>query len=630
MPVCGNCGESNPDHARFCWACGSSLAGADAPGSRREVTILFCDLVGSTSLGGRLDAESLRTILRRYFDAMRAAIERHGGRVEKFIGDAVMAVFGVPQLHEDDALRAVRAASEMQGSLEELNAELERDWGLRLDVRMGIASGEVVTGRSDSEPALVTGAPVNLAARLEQAAEAGQIVLSDRTLRLVRNDVETEPLDPLSLKGFRDAVVAHKLISSAIRPTPRARARGSALIDRERELDLLVEAFRRAVEGRRCELLTMIGPPGVGKSRLADGFREIVGSDVTILEGGCLSYGEGITFWPMLEVVQQASGFVDADSVPTAARKIVECLSGLEEAELVAARIGQLLGLFGGPPVPEETFWAIRLFLEAQARRQPLVLVLEDIHWAEPTFLAAIEHVVDRSRTVPIFVLCLARNDLLEVHPTWGEPREHADVMQLEPLGTDETSELVEDLLGEGDLPSEIRARIVSQAEGLPLYAEEIVSALLDEGYLVLREGAWALTSDVSHLSLPTTISGLIAARLDRLQPAERAAIERASIVGRDFSSIEVAALSPPQPPHEVEERLDALARMELLRVTDTGVDGGRTYRFRHMLILDTAYEAMPKTVRGELHERYAKWLEARTQRQTEKYEELVAYHLER
>ena len=630
MLACGKCGESNPEHARFCFACGSSLAEAAGSGSRREVTVLFCDLVGSTSLGERLDAESVRVILHRFFEAMRAVIERHGGRVEKFIGDAVMAVFGVPRLHEDDALRAVRAASDMRRALVLLNDDLLRDWGFRLDVRIGIASGEVVTGRGGSDPTLVTGAPVNLAARLEQAADGGEILLSDRTFRLVRYDVETEAADPLSLKGFGDDVVAHRLLASVQATGATARRRESALVDREGELALLTKTFQRAVDGRHCELLTVLGPPGVGKSRLVEGLREVAGSQARWLEGRCLSYGEGITFWPVAEIVKQATGLADEDQVPVAARKIVAALPGVEDAELLAARIGQLLGLLGGPPAPEETFWAIRRFVEAQARWQPLVLVFEDIHWAEPTFLAAIEHIVHRSQEVPILVICLARNELLDAHPAWAEPGEHAAVVGLEPLGSDDTSMLVDNLLGAGDISSEIRDRIVDQAEGFPLYAEEIVSAMLDEGQLVLEGGRWVPTSGLSQVALPTTISGLIAARLDRLEAGERAVIERASVVGRDVLASEVAALSASEHVRDVEDHLEALVRKELLRPAETRRPGERAFRFRHMLILDAAYDAMRKTTRAELHERYADWLEEATQRLTEKYEEVVAYHLER
>ena len=591
---------------------------------------MFCDLVGSTALGSRLDAESVGTILGRYFDAMRAAIERHGGRVEKFIGDAVMAVFGVPQLHEDDALRGVRAASEMRMALELLNHDLQRDWGLTLDLRIGIGSGEVVTGSEGLGTMLVTGAPVNLAARLEQVAGAGEILLSERTFRLVRYDVEAERTGPLSLKGFGDHVVAHRLTGAVPPPGPPVRRRESALVGREQELALFGRTLDLAAAERRCRLLTVLGPAGVGKSRLIDEFRDVIGAEARWLQGRCLSYGEGITFWPVAEIVKQATGLTDTDPGRAAVRKIADALSGVEEAELVAARIGQLLGFVGGRPAPEETFWAIRLFLEAQARERPLVLVVEDIHWAEPTLLALIEHVVDRSQGSPILLLCLARRELLEGHPTWAEGRDDAATVLLEPLGDRETSALVDNLLGAGELPSPIRDRIVEQAEGFPLYAEEIVSVLLDEGRLVLEGGRWGVTADLSRLSLPTTMSGLLAARLDRLDAGERAAIERASVVGRDFSANEVAALLPPEHRSRVEEHLEALVGRELLRRSGASAPGERAYRFRHMLILDAAYDAMQKTARADLHERYADWVEAQTRHQTEKYEEVVAYHLER
>jgi tetratricopeptide (TPR) repeat protein len=534
----------------------------------------------------------------------------------------------VPEVHEDDPLRAVRAASDMRLGLARLGGELEGDWGVSLDVRIGIASGRVVTG-IDPGPTLVTGATVNLAARLEQVAGAGEILIADETYRLVRYDVEMEPAGPFSLKGFGDGIQAHRLIGSVPAAGPSLRRRESPLVDREPELERFQRTLDRVIAERRCHLLTVLGPPGVGKSRLVDEFREVTPSDARWLKGRCLSYGEGITFWPVAEFVKEATGLADTDPVPTAARKIVDALPGAQDAELVATRIGQLLDLFGGPQAPDETFWAIRRFLEGQAHARPLVLVLEDIHWAEPTFLGAVEHVVERSRGTPILLLCLAREELLEVHPGWGDGMDNSIKITLGPLARSDTSVLVENFLGAGTVAPAMRERIVGRAEGFPLLAEEIVSTLVDEGRLVLEGGRWASTTDLSRLSLPTTISGLMAARLERLNPGERAVIERASVVGRDFLASEVAALSPNDQRDLVEARLDGLVGTALLRQTEAPVQGEGAYRFRHMLLLDAAYEGMHKTSRAELHERYAEWLQAWTRHRSEKYEEVLAYHLE-
>jgi class 3 adenylate cyclase len=381
--------------------------------SRKTVTVLFCDVAGSTALGERLEPESIRKVMGRYFDEARACLERHGGTVEKFIGDAVMAVFGIPQVHEDDALRACRAAAEIREAVLRLSKELERDFGAPFQVRIGINTGEVVAGDPDAGQALVTGDAVNVAARLEQAAPPGEILIGRTTFDLARDAVVAEETDPLSLKGKTEALPAFRLIE--VHPTAPAFARrlDSPLVGREDELRLLRESFERAVGEQTCHLMTVLGPAGVGKSRLVE---ELLGNvrGARVLRGRCLAYGEGITFFPVVEVLKQAAGIADFEDPAETERKICSLVERDEHGELVCARIGQLLGLAEGEAVPEETLWAIRRFLEVLALSEPLVVVFDDIHWGEGTFLDLIEYLAGWSTGAPIFVLCETRPDLFD------------------------------------------------------------------------------------------------------------------------------------------------------------------------------------------------------------------------
>ena len=422
MLTCAACGRENPDGSRFCNACGADLAEPAVAEReyRKVVTLLFCDVVGSTALGESTDPEALRGLLGRYFDEMKAIVERHGGSVEKFIGDAVMAVFGVPQLHEDDALRAIRAAVEMRDALPELGVE----------ARIGVNTGEVVVGTAER---LATGDAVNVAARLEQAAGAGEVLLGPETAALVRDAVETEEL-VLELKGKSEPLVAHRLISLQAQAPAFARRFDAPLVGRERELRRLQEAFGQAVADRSCQLFTVLGSAGVGKSRLT---AEFIGSvdGARVVRGRCLPYGEGITYWPVIEVLKQ--------------------LPPARELDLDPAALGAIEGLLGDEPsvsATEEIPWALRKLFESAAASAPLVVVFDDIHWAEPAFLDLIEHVADLSRAAPILLLCLARPELLDRQPGWGGGKLNATTVLLEPLSATQTDELLERLLGEATL----------------------------------------------------------------------------------------------------------------------------------------------------------------------------------
>jgi class 3 adenylate cyclase/tetratricopeptide (TPR) repeat protein len=631
VPVCSNCGTDNPAVARFCMSCASPLAAEPeaAPRElRKTVTVLFTDIAGSTPLGERLDPEALRRVMSMYFARMKAVVERHGGTVEKFIGDAVMAVFGIPVLHEDDALRAIRAATDMREALHELNQELERDRGVRIEVRTGINTGEVVAGDPSRGQALVTGDAVNTAARLEQAAASGEILIGDATHRLVRDGVNAEPVSPLALKGKADPVPAFRLLDVSADATAVARRLDSPMVGREREWALLSLAFDRAVGDRTCHLITVLGAAGVGKSRLVEEFVHSVASRVDVLRGRCLSYGEGITFWPVIEAVRAAASIDDDDEPAEARQKLRALVESAESADLIAERVAQVMGLVADSAVAEETFWAIRRLFETLAERRPLVLVFDDIHWAEPTFLDLVEHVADWSRDAPMTVMCTSRQELLDHRPGWGGGKVNATTVLLEPLTVGECDELIENLLGRTRLADQARDRILEAAEGNPLFVEQMLSMLIDDGLLHRDDGHWVPTGELSQVQVPPSIQALLAARLDRLADEERAVIERAAVVGRVFYRGAVSELSPEPLRPAVPTHLMTLVRRELIR-PQASEYGQETYRFRHMLIRDAAYEAMPKQVRADLHERFAAWLEAQVGDRVREYEEILGYHLE-
>jgi class 3 adenylate cyclase/tetratricopeptide (TPR) repeat protein len=592
------------------------------------VTVVFCDVTGSTSLGERLDPESLRKVMARYFEAMKGVLERHGGTVEKFIGDAVMAVFGIPRLHEDDALRAVRAVSEMREALTSLNKELERDHGTTLEVRIGVNTGEVVAGDPSSGQTLVTGDAVNVAARLEQAAAPGEVLIGEATHRLVKDAVAVEAVGPVEVKGKEGAVLALRLVSVAGGVTGPARRLESPMIGREGELRMLHDALDRVIRDRACQLFTVLGPAGVGKSRLVEEFLAGL-AEALVLRGRCLPYGEGITYYPVIEVVKQAAGLADFDAPEVVEEKVCAILEGEEHQDVVCRRVSQLLGV-AEVAAPEETFWAIRRMLEAVARARPLVIAFDDIHWGEPTFLDLVEHVADWSREVPILLLCTARPDLLDVRPGWAGGKLNAATISLEPLTEAECDRLIENLLGAAEIGEEARRRIADAAEGTPLFVEEMLSMLIDEGLLAKQDGRWVPTADLTEVPVPPTITALLAARLDRLTPEERAVIERASVVGKVFYRGAVRALLQKDLEAHLDQGLRSLVRKELVRPERSTLPGEDAFRFRHVLIRDAAYEAMPKELRSELHERFAGWLEGVAGDRIAEQEEILGYHLER
>jgi predicted ATPase/class 3 adenylate cyclase len=626
---CPSCGEENSDRARFCQNCAAPLAEPEpASEVRKVVTIVFADVTGSTALGEHLDPEALRRVMGRYFDEMAAVIERHGGTVEKFIGDAVMAVFGIPRLHEDDALRAVRSAAGMREALVTLNVDLERDHGVGLAARIGVNTGEVVAGDPSGGQRLVTGDAVNVAARLEQAAAPGEILLGDATLRLVKDAVRVESVEPLELKGKAEPVSAFRLTEVREDTAGHARHLDSAMVGREKELEMLERALDRVRSERTSHLFTLLGPAGVGKSRLVQEFVSGPGTDAAVFRGRCLSYGEGITYFPLVEIVQEAAGVELTDDLATARSKLAALADGAEERDRIVSLVAGLLS-WGEPVTAEDAHWGIRKLLEHLARDLPLVVVFDDIHWAEPAFLELIEHLADWTRDAPLLLLCVARPELLELRQDWAGGKLNATTILLEPLASDEVGHLVDNLLGRADIPAMARARILEAAEGNPLFVEEMLGMLIDDGLLRFEENEWRAVDDLANVTVPPTIQLLLAARLDRLDAEERAVIERGAVEGKVFHAGAVTTLTPETLRSQVRPRLLALARKELIRPDRAEFAGEDAFRFRHLLIRDAAYQAMPKEQRAHLHQRFAAWLERAAGERLAEYEEILGYHLE-
>jgi predicted ATPase/class 3 adenylate cyclase len=598
------------------------------PDVRKTVTILFTDIVDSSRLNLALDPEALRSLLARYFGELSAVIRRHGGIVEKYIGDAIMAVFGVPTLHEDDALRAVRTAIEMRDTLASLNSEFEASWGIRLANRIGVNTGEVFVGDHTQGQLFVTGEVVIVAKRFEEVAAANEILIGESTHRLVRDAVIVEPSGPRTPK-HGETIHALVLVDVLAHAPGIERHFDSPFVGRERHRALLETVFHNAVADRTCHLLTVLGGAGVGKSRLVLEFTSGLAGAATILRGRCPSYGEGITYWPLAGIVREITRAEGLDPEQSAAA-IAAHLVGDEKAQLIAERVTEALGLGGARGgTSEQTFWAVRKLFEALARAAPLVIVVDDIHWAQPTFLDLIEHIADFSRDVPILIVCIARPELLDTRPGWGGGKFNATSIVLEPLSEAECRDLISNLLGSAPLSRAAGARIASAAGGNPLFAEELVAMLVDDERLKREGDRWVASSDLSELPVPSTIHALLSARLDGLPAAERAILTTAAVEGAVFHRGAVAELAGPAPDPGLEDALLALIRRDLIRPDAADFVGEEAYRFRHGLIRDAAYRSLPKNVRADLHERFAAWLELTAKDRRGEFEEIVGYHLE-
>ena len=623
MSTCGRCGAPTPAGARFCPACGAAVAEVPATSQAlKTVTVVFTDLVDSVPLGERFDPESLNAVMREYFDAASGVVARYGGSVEKFIGDAVVAVFGIPALHEDDALRAVSAAAAIHRRIAELSTRLQEDAGVTLEIRTGVNTGEVLSQMEGGPAGRLVGDSVNLAARLQQTAAPGEILLGPETRELVKDRVRTEVVEPFVAKGRTAPVRAHRLLE--VLPAERSRARPRApIVGRGSELRLLRETLQRVVEDRSPHLFMVLGAPGIGKSRLVAELED--DEAATILRGRCLPYGEGITYWPIAEIVQKCAGIKSGDAPETARAKLIASAGDGEEAVAVADRVAQVVGLSDSGGTTDELFWAVRKYLEHLAEERPLVVVFDDLHWAEPTMLDLVEHVLDSVAEVPLLLLCMARPELLEVRPLWGGGKPNVSSLDLGPLKDPDCRVLVGSLLGESPSLDEVIEAVLRVADGNPLFVEEMVSMLVDDGVLDRSEGQWTATRELASLSVPPTIQALVSARLDRLPREEREVVDVAAVMGKVFAPDAVGELVGGR----VDYALDGLTRKQLVAPEGADFAGGRLYSFRHLLIRDTAYEHLPRMTRASIHERFADWLVRVLGDRIAEYDEIVGYHLE-
>jgi class 3 adenylate cyclase/tetratricopeptide (TPR) repeat protein len=638
MATCPNCGNNLADRPRFCPNCGKALDARFPAHEFRIVTVIFCDVVKSTDLERELGPVSMQRLKDRYGEAVRRILGARGASVSKRQGDGFMAAFGVPELHEDDALRAVLAAAELRGALDELAKKVRQQRGLEFNVRIGVNTGNVLVRDAGTLEEELTGTAVNLAKRLEEAAGAGEILLGEETHGLVSDAVTAEPAGPRALKGSTEPQDVWRLLEVQAGRSGRARRAIAPMIGRDREQELLLHLFQRAVAERSAHLVSVLGSAGVGKSRLIDEFVAGLGDQAQVLRGHCPAFGDSVTMWPMVEVVRQAAEIAPDDSSEQARARLAELLGGEERGNLVIERLAQLLGFGQDTGLPEDTFWALQRLLEILASRRPLVLVVDDLQWADPILLDALEHVAEFA-DAPLVLLCMARPDeLFSRRGHWPGGKVNSLSFRLSPLPEREGEEMVVHLLG-GAVDSNVQAHINEWAQGFPLLVEELVANLRDEGRLQPTDGRWTLEVESEEAAerqartVPTSIQALLLARLDRLGARSREVIEQAAVVGQQFHLGDIQALLPMVTSGELTEALQELIRLDLIR-PDHGPtagplppDSGPAYRFRHATIKTVAYERLPDDRRSELHERYADWLERRTVDRRSQFDEIVGHH---
>jgi class 3 adenylate cyclase/tetratricopeptide (TPR) repeat protein len=622
MVVCGHCGEENPERARFCLGCGRALEDDASPGEERKVvSVLFVDLVGFTGRSDRADPEDVRATLRPYHERVRADIERFGGTVEKFIGDAVMAVFGAPVAHEDDAERATRSALRVLDTIEEL-----RDGGLRLAVRAAVTTGEVVVAlgaRPEHGEGIVTGDSVNTAARLQAAAPVGSVVVDEATMRSAAAAITFEPLEPVEAKGKADPIPVWRVVGARSRVGQPETATHTPFVGREHERTLLLEMFLRTERESSVQLVTVVGEPGIGKSRLVTELRTALderAAPVTWRHGRCLPYGEGITFWALGEIVKAEAGILESDDRRAVTTKLDAMLTELvaDEADRawMTSRIAPLVGMAEGTAAvtSDEAFTAWRRFLESLSVRRACVLVFEDLHWADDALLRFVEHLVDWSAPVPLFLLCTARPELFERHTTWGGGKRNSTTISLSPLSPEESARLLQLLLDRALLPAETQRALLERSGGNPLYAEQFARMLAEQG-------------DTEALAVPETVQALMAARLDTLRPELKPMLHDAAVVGRIFWNGAVAAIGG-RDDGAVQQGLNELARREFVRrVRVSSIDGEDEFAFWHALVRDVAYQQIPRVPRAEKHLAAARWIEATARERVADHAEILVHH---
>ncbi len=648
--ACPSCGTLNPDGFAFCVACGTSLTAIAPPTpppavseERKVVTVLFADLIGSTTITERLDPEQMRAIMTRFFEAMTQVIGRFEGTVEKFIGDEVMAVFGLPTAHEDDPERAVRASLAMRTRLQDLNAELEASRGITLQMRIGINTGEVVANPQAATKGefMVTGDAVNVAARLRSAADPGMIIVGDRTYWDSVRVAEYQPRPPLALKGKTLPVKAWELTGVRREQMPRGIGISAPMIGRDGEFGLLQSVVQRAFGERRAHLVTIIGVPGVGKTRLCEELVASLPSTIVTRYGRCLPYGS-TALWAVGDIIRSDCGILPNDPLPVIAEKLERRIHELfskegtaQEASQVQAQLAGMLAIRAPEPdtvqegsrdqLVAQLFWALRRYFERLATTNPLVLTFDDLHWGDPELLDLIEYLAESASGGPLLLLCLTRPELLEMRRGWGGGKRNYNSLSLESLTRDDTVRLLKDLLGSQSLPAAL-TNAISVAEGNPFFIEELLRMLIDTGRLRRTDSHWELM-DPANLPVPDTIQGVIAARLDRLPPEEKILLQEASIMGKEFWAVEVAHLSEKTNP-VVDRLLQSLQTRDLL-VAKAGsrLEGQGRFAFKHILIRDVAYGLLPKGVRSDKHRVYALWLEQTLHERAEEYAEILAHH---
>jgi class 3 adenylate cyclase/tetratricopeptide (TPR) repeat protein len=620
--TCPSCGKENPDGFQFCGFCTAPLTEQPAASlheERKVVTVLFCDLVGFTAASEAADPEDVRSRLRPYHGRLRQEVERYGGTVEKFIGDAVMAVFGAPVAHEDDAERAVRAGLRILEAIADLNAE---EPALSLRVRVGINTGEAVVAlgaRPEEGEGIVTGDVVNTASRLQGAAPVNAIAVSEQTYRATERIFDYEELQSVQVKGKPEPLALFR----PLRPRARfgsdvTRTHAAALVGRELEKPLLIGTFERSAQQRSCQLVTIVGEPGVGKSRLCGELFHYLDERPGLVrwrQGRCLPYGEGIAFWALGEIVKAECGILESDSPQVAEAKLERALPADDpDRAWLKARLAPLVGAGGEPAAQEESFTAWRRFLESLAAEGPTVLVFEDLHWADEALLSFLEHLADWAEGVPLLILCTARPELYEQHPTFGANARNAQRINLAPLTDEETARLLASLLERAVLPADTQQALLERAGGNPLYAEEFVRLLADRG-------------EPGEVEVPGSVQALIAARLDTLSPERKSLLQDAAVLGKVFWAGALAEMGN-RDPGEVEQALHELARKELVRPARTSsMEGEAEYGFWHLVVRDVCYQQIPRAVRAVRHRAAAAWIERKAGERVEDLADVLAHH---
>jgi class 3 adenylate cyclase/tetratricopeptide (TPR) repeat protein len=621
VPTCPSCGKELPGEFPFCPFCGARLTEQPAVEERKVVTVLFCDLVGFTAASEAADPEDVRSRIRPYHARLRREIERYAGTVEKFIGDAVMAVFGAPLAHEDDAERAVRAGLRILEAIDDLNAE---DPALSLHVRIGINTGEAVVAldaRPEMGEGMVWGDVVNTASRLQGAAPVDGIAVSEQTYRQTKRVFDYEVLEPVLVKGKAETLVVFRPLEPRARlGSDITRTHATPLVGRELEKPLLIGTFERAAQHRSCQLVTIVGEPGVGKSRLCAELLAYLEERPELTrwrQGRCLPYGEGIAFWALGEIVKAECGILESDTADEADAKLAQALPADDpDFAWLKARLQPLVGAGGAPASREESFTAWRRFCQSCAEERATILVFEDLHWADAALLAFLEHLADWSQGAPLLLLCTARPELYEQHPSWATGLRNATTVNLGPLSDEETARLIATLLEGAVLPAETQRALLERAGGNPLYAEEFVRLLGD------REQVGDVVADV-----PDSVQALIAARLDTLSGERKNLLQDAAVVGKVFWAGAVAEMGTREP-REVELALDAFSRKELVRPARTSsMEGEQEYDFWHVLVRDVCYSQIPRAARAARHRAAAAWLESQAGERVEDLADVLAHH---